>query len=134
MSEQTYTISELAAEFGVTLRTIRHYEEQGLLSPGREGMVRVYSKRDRTRLKLTLRGKRLGLALADVRYLMDLYDTAPDESSQLEKFLVVLAQRRAALEQQREDLEEVLAEVVAFEDQCRQILESRARNASPKDS
>ncbi len=134
MSEQTYTISELAAEFGVTPRTIRHYEEQGLLSPGREGMVRVYSKRDRTRLKLTLRGKRLGLALADVRYLMDLYDTAPDESSQLEKFLVVLAERRAALEQQREDLEEVLAEVVAFEDQCRQLLESRARNASAKDS
>ena len=134
MSEQTYTISELAAEFGVTPRTIRHYEEQGLLSPGREGMVRVYSKRDRTRLKLTLRGKRLGLALADVRYLMDLYDTAPDESSQLEKFLVVLAQRRAALEQQREDLEEVLAEVKAFEEQCRQMLENRSREAPAKDS
>ncbi|MDD5297015.1 MAG: MerR family DNA-binding transcriptional regulator [Rhodocyclaceae bacterium] len=132
MSEQTYSISELAAEFGVTPRTIRHYEEQGLLSPGREGLLRVYSKRDRTRLKLTLRGKRLGLALADIRYLMDLYHTAPDESSQLEKFLVVLAERRAALEQQRRDLEEVLGEVVAFEDQCRQILESRASTKTSK--
>ena len=134
MNEPTYTISELSAEFGVTPRTIRHYEEEGLLSPDRDGMVRVYSKRDRTRLKLTLRGKRLGLPLSEIRYLMDLYDTAPDETPQLEKFLVALGQRRAALEQQRQDLEEVIAEVTAFEDQCRQMLESRARTRSGKHS
>ena len=134
MNEPTYTISELSAEFGVTPRTIRHYEEEGLLSPGRDGMVRVYSKRDRTRFKLTLRGKRLGLPLSEMLYLMDLYDSAPDETPQLEKFLVALGQRRAALEQQRQDLEEVLAEVTAFEDQCRQMLESRARTRSGKHS
>lgn len=126
MNDQTYTISELAAEFGLTPRAIRHYEEQGLISPARDGMNRIYSKRDRTRLKLTLRGKRLGLPLSEIGYLMDLYDSAPDETPQLEKFLVALAARRESLEQQRRDLDEVLEEVMAFEQQCRDILASRA--------
>ena len=78
MSEQTYTIAELAREFDITPRTIRHYEDQGLLSPARAGVQRVYDKRDRTRLKLTLRGKRLGLSLAEIRELIDMYDTAPE--------------------------------------------------------
>lgn len=122
MSEPTFTISELSREFNVTPRAIRHYEDQGLIFPQRAGQSRVYSKRDRTRLKLTLRGKRLGLSLGEIKELIDMYDTAPDESSQLVKLLDVLARRRAALEQQREDIEAVLAELDGFEAQCREIL------------
>lgn len=122
MSEPTFTITELAREFDITPRAIRHYEEQGLLFPQREGQQRVYSKRDRTRLRLTLRGKRLGLALTEIKDLIDMYDTAPDYSSQLVKLLGVLAERKAALEQQREDIEAVLAEIETFEHQCRDIL------------
>lgn len=119
--ETTFTITELAREFGLTARAIRHYEDQGLLSPRREGQQRVYSKRDRTRLRLTLRGKRLGFSLAEIKELINMYDTAP-ESSQLERLLAGLAQRRAALEQQREDIDAVLAEIDAYERQCLDIL------------
>ncbi|MGE5468070.1 MAG: MerR family transcriptional regulator [Ignavibacteria bacterium] len=122
MAEPTFTISELSREFNVTPRAIRHYEDHGLIFPERVGQNRVYSKRDRTRLKLTLRGKRLGLSLVEIKELIDMYDTAPDESSQLVKLLDVLARRRAALEQQREDIEEVLSELDGFERQCREIL------------
>jgi DNA-binding transcriptional MerR regulator len=122
MGEPTYTITELAREFEVTPRAIRHYEAQGLIFPQRSGQQRVYSKRDRTRLRLTLRGKRLGLALTEIKELIDMYETAPDQSSQLVKLLAVLAKRRAALEQQREDIEAVLAEIDAFESQCRDLL------------
>lgn len=124
MSEQTYTIAELAREFDITPRTIRHYEDQGLLSPARAGVQRVYDKRDRTRLKLTLRGKRLGLSLAEIRELIDMYDTAP-ESSQLSRFLEVLAHRRAMLAQQREDIAAVLTEIAVLERQCRALLGQR---------
>ncbi|MBK6400587.1 MAG: MerR family DNA-binding transcriptional regulator [Rhodocyclaceae bacterium] len=124
MSEQTYTIAELAREFDITPRTIRHYEDQGLLSPARAGVQRVYDKRDRTRLKLTLRGKRLGLSLAEIRELIDMYDTAP-ESSQLSRFLEVLARRRAMLAQQREDIAAVLTEIAVLERQCRALLGQR---------
>lgn len=117
----TYTIADLAREFNLTPRTIRYYEDQGLLAPTRVGMQRIYSKRDRTRLKLTLRGKRLGLSLAEIRELLDMYDTAP-ESSQLTRLLEVLAKRRAKLEQQREDIEAVLTELDALERQCRSLL------------
>lgn len=122
MAEPTFTISELSREFNVTPRAIRHYEDQGLIVPQRVGQSRIYSKRDRTRLKLTLRGKRLGLSLVEIKELIDMYDTAPDESSQLVRVLDVLAHRRAALEQQREDVEAVLAELDGFERQCREIL------------
>ena len=124
MSEQTYTIAELAREFDITPRTIRHYEDQGLLSPARAGVQRVYDKRDRTRLKLTLRGKRLGLSLAEIRELIDMYDTAP-ESSQLSRFLEVLARRRAMLAQQREDIAAVLTEIAVLERQCRALIGQR---------
>ena len=124
MSEQTYTIAELAREFDITPRTIRHYEDQGLLSPARAGVQRVYDKRDRTRLKLTLRGKRLGLSLAEIRELIDMYDTAP-ESSQVSRFLEVLARRRAMLAQQREDIAAVLTEIAVLERQCRALLGQR---------
>ena len=122
MRETTYSIAELAREFQVTARTIRHYEDQGILSPRREGLQRVYQKRDRTRLKLALRGKRLGLSLAEIRELIDMYDKAADQNPQLVKFLSVLSRRKAALEQQREDIEAVLAEIRRFEKQCREII------------
>ncbi|HZV55699.1 MAG TPA: MerR family DNA-binding transcriptional regulator [Rhodocyclaceae bacterium] len=122
MSDTTFSITDLAREFQMTPRAIRYYEDQGLLTPQREGMQRVYSKRDRTRLKLTLRGKRLGLSLAEIRELIDMYDTATDESPQLLKFLTVLSRRKAALEQQREDIEAVLSEINRFEQQCHALL------------
>ena len=126
MTEATYSIAELSREFDITARTIRYYEDQGLLSPKRLGLQRVYTKRDRTRLKLTLRGKRLGLSLAEIRDLIDMYDTARDESSQLTRFLDVLGKRKALLEQQREDIEAVLSEVSGLEEQCRRLLQGRS--------
>lgn len=119
---QTFSISELAREFGVTTRTIRHYEEQGLLSPRREGISRIFSVRDRVRLKLALRGKRLGFSLSDIRELFELYDLARDERKQLEEFLAKLEKRRALLEQQKEDIEVMLNEVTFFAGQCRRLL------------
>ena len=121
---ETQTITELAREFGVTTRAIRFWESHGLVSPAREGGNRVYSKRDRTRLKLALRGKRLGLSLAEIKDLIDMYDTAEDESSQLLSFLGALAQRRAALEQQRDDIGAVLKEIARFDRQCREMLKA----------
>lgn len=119
---QTFSISALAREFGVTTRTIRHYEEQGLLSPRREGTSRIFSARDRVRLKLALRGKRLGFSLSDIRELFELYDLARDERKQLEEFLAKLEKRRALLEQQKEDIEVMLNEVSFFSGQCRRLL------------
>ena len=122
---RTYTISELAREFDITPRTIRYYEDQGLIAPSREGRNRVYSRRDRIRLKLALRGKRLGISLAEIREMIDMYDIGRgDEVHQLERFLDVLQRRRAALLQQREDIEAVLGEIDSFETQCRQMLAS----------
>ncbi len=121
----TYTITELAREFDITPRAIRFYEDQGLLSPGREGVngrVRVYSLRDRTRLKLTLRGKRLGLSLGEIKELVDMYESPKDTAAQLSRFLVVLARHRQTLEQQREDIEVALTEIAAHETQCRKLL------------
>jgi DNA-binding transcriptional MerR regulator len=119
---KTYTITELATEFGVTTRTMRHYEEQGLLSPRREGTSRLFSNRDRVRLKLALRGKRLGFSLAEIRELFDLYDQTRDEQQQLQEFIARLERRRAMLEQQREDIEVMLNEIAFFENQCRKLL------------
>ncbi len=118
----TYTITELAAEFGVTTRTIRHYEDEGLLSPRREGTSRLFGNRDRVRLKLALRGKRLGFSLAEIRELFDHYDLAHDEKRQLQEFLTKLEKRRAMIEQQREDMEVMLNELTFFENQCRKLL------------
>jgi DNA-binding transcriptional MerR regulator len=124
--EQTYTISELAREFNVTPRAIRYYEDQGLLSPQRSGQNRIYSKRDRTRLKLTLRGRRLGLSLAEIRELIDMYDVGRDQQGQLTKFLSVLARQRATLERQREDIEAVLAEIDLLEARAHELLGKQA--------
>ncbi|HMN64311.1 MAG TPA: MerR family DNA-binding transcriptional regulator [Burkholderiaceae bacterium] len=124
----TYTISELAREFDVTPRTIRFYEDQGLLAPkraGAGGRQRVYSQRDRTRLKLTLRGKRLGLSLSEVRDLVDMYESPADTVPQLTRFLAVLARHRETLAQQLTDLQETLAEIEAHEARARTMLEAR---------
>lgn len=121
---QTYTITELSREFDITPRAIRFYEDQGLLAPSRAGSgnSRVYTTRDRTRLKLTLRGKRLGLSLSDIRELIDMYESPRDEAAQLAKFLQVLGAHRAQLEQQQVDIEAQLKEIGAFESQCRKRL------------
>ena len=116
------SIGDLAREFDVTLRTIRFYEDEGLLSPRREGSRRIYSKRDQVRLRLILRGKRLGFSLADVREMLELYDSAPDERQQLEKFVASLSARRAQLERQRAEIDEALGEIRAFERQSRKLL------------
>jgi DNA-binding transcriptional MerR regulator len=126
----TFTISKLAREFGVTTRTIRFYEDQGLLSPKREGTSRVFSPRDRVRLKLALRGKRLGFSLAEIRELFELYDVSRDEHQQIEEFLTRLERRRAHLEQQREDIEVMLREIDFFANQCRRLLRGEPDSGS----
>src|SRR5207342_3450292 len=98
------------------------YEDQGLLAPRRDGQRRIYTPRDRTRLKLTLRGKRLGLSLSQVRELIDMYESPKDATAQARRFLAVLAQHRAALEQQREDIQVTLAEISQHETECQRIL------------
>ena len=123
----TYTIGELAKEFDLTTRAIRFYEDCGLLAPQRRGRNRVYTARDRTRLKLTLRGKRLGLTLAEVKELVDMYESPRDTQPQLKKFLVVLAAHRAQLEQQLADLHANLAEVRAHEKEARRLLAEGSR-------
>ncbi len=121
---ETYSIADLAREFDVTHRAIRFYEDEGLLSPGRDGTRRVYSKRDWVRLKLILRGKRLGFSLAEVHEMLELYDSAPDDRPQLEKFVAALAARREQLERQREEIDEVLGEIRSFERQSRKLLKT----------
>jgi DNA-binding transcriptional MerR regulator len=114
-----FSISELAREFSITPRAIRFYEDQGLIAPRRDGQRRIYAPRDRTRLKLTLRGKRLGLTLSEIRELIDMYEPGRDERPQLERFLAVLESHRASLLQQRTDIEAQLAEIQSFEKRVR---------------
>jgi DNA-binding transcriptional MerR regulator len=131
----TFTITELAREFDVTPRAIRFYEDQGLLAPeraGTGGRQRVYSQRDRTRLKLTLRGKRLGLSLSEVRDLVDMYESPSDTVPQLERFLAVLDGHRTTLERQLEDLRITLDEIAAHEARCRALLERAGRPAEAR--
>ena len=119
---KTFTIGELAREFDLTTRAIRFYEDCGLITPQRAGRNRVYTQRDRTRLKLTLRGKRLGLTLAEVKELVDMYESPRDTQPQLKKFLVVLATHREQLEQQMVDLHATLDEVRVQEKEARRLL------------
>jgi DNA-binding transcriptional MerR regulator len=117
-----FSISELAREFEITPRAIRFYEDQGLLAPRRAGQRRIYTPRDRTRLKLTLRGKRLGLTLSEIRELIDMYEPGRDERPQLERFLAVLESHKVSLLQQRTDIEAQLAEIQGFEKKIRKRL------------
>ncbi|MDH3387549.1 MAG: MerR family DNA-binding transcriptional regulator [Gammaproteobacteria bacterium] len=108
---KTYSIGQLAEEFGVTSRTLRLYEEEGLLQPLREGTRRIYRDRDRVRLRLILRGKRLGWSLAEIRESFDLYDSSHGEQAQLELMLAKLARRRAVLSAQKRDIDNALADL-----------------------
>src|SRR5687767_11207768 len=119
-----FSIGDLAREFDVTPRAIRFYEDQGLLAPRRDGQRRIYTPRDRTRLKLTLRGKRLGLTLSEIRELIDMYEPGRDERPQLERFLAVLESHKAILVRQREDIEAQLAELQAFEKKVKKRLKA----------
>ena len=121
----TYTISDLAKEFDLTTRAIRFYEDMGLLQPERNGPAgrsRVYSARDRTRLRLTLRAKRLGLSLSEAKEIIDLYDSPRATGVQLQKFLDVLVVHRRQLEDQLADLQANLEEVQEHEKEARALL------------
>jgi DNA-binding transcriptional MerR regulator len=120
---RTWSIAELAEEFGVTLRTIRFYEDRGLISPERRGTTRVFHTRDRVRLALILRGKRLGFSLDEISTIVDMYDAEPGEAGQLRYLLEQIDVRRTELEQRRKDIEETLAELADVERRCREDLE-----------
>ena len=130
-----FSISDLAKEFDLTTRAIRFYEDMGLLEPeqsGPGGRNRVYSSRDRTRLKLTLRAKRLGLSLVEAKELIDMYDSPRDTGPQLKKFMVVLAEHRQQLESQLADLHATLEEVKTHEKDARNLLARSEKGASKK--
>jgi DNA-binding transcriptional MerR regulator len=117
-----YSIGDLSREFGVTTRTIRFYEDQGLLYPSREGQSRIYASRDHVRLKLILRGKRLGFSLKEIKELLDLYDAPEGEAGQLRTFIDKICHRRAELLAQREDIDQVLVELDSVEQRCADLL------------
>jgi len=121
---QTWSIAELATEYDVTLRTIRFYEDRSLLTPERRGTVRVYHPRDRVRLGLILRGKRLGFSLDEIATIVDMYDAEPGEEGQLVYLLGQIQTRRAELEQRRRDIEETLQELSEVEHRCQADLKS----------
>ena len=121
MSE-TWTITELAQEFDVTTRTIRFYEDKGLIAPERLKQRRIYHPRDRVRLQLVMRGKRLGFSLDEIQEMIDLYDADPTESSQLKMFIVKLRERRKLLQRQRNDINKVISEIREREQQCEKLL------------
>ena len=120
---RTYSIGELAAEFGITSRTLRVYEEEGLLDPKRDGTRRIYSERNRVRLRLILRGKRLGWSLAEIRESFALYDSDLGEVAQLESMLDKLRERRESLLAQREDLDNALRDLEQVERNAQQSLQ-----------
>lgn len=127
----TYSISDLAREFDLTTRAIRFYEDLGLLQPQRSGpagRVRVYSVRDRTRLKLTLRAKRLGLSLTQAKDIIDTYDSPRDTGAQLEKLLQVLAQHRAQIEEQMADLQANLDEIKMHQRETKMLLQKQKKH------
>lgn len=114
----TYGIAELAREFDVTTRTLRFYEDEGLIAPQRQGQRRIFSARDRVRLKLILRGKRLGFSIGEIREIINLYDAPPGEAGQIRFFLQKIRERRAALERQRDDIAATLDELNDVEARC----------------
>lgn len=127
----TYTISDLAKEFDLTTRAMRFYEDMGLLQPERTGpggRSRIYSARDRTRLKLTLRAKRLGLSLSEAKEIIDMYDSPRDTGVQLRKFLTVLAGHRCQIEEQMADLQANLDEIKEHEKEARALLAKMEKN------
>ncbi|AQS37240.1 transcriptional regulator, MerR family [Shewanella psychrophila] len=120
--QTTYSISDLSKEFDITTRSIRFYEDQGLLKPKRRGQTRIYGLKDRVRLKLILRGKRLGFSLAETRRLFELYDADKNSSSQLQTMLDLVEDKKTSLQQQMDDIKVVLMELNSAEQQCRTAL------------
>jgi len=120
--DRTWTITSMADEFGVTMRTIRHYEDVGLIAPERRGTSRLFHPRDRIRLQLVLRGKRLGFSLPQIRTIVNMYDEQPGEAGQLEYLLTQIEVRRSELEQMRRDVDETMTELELVERRCRQDL------------
>lgn len=118
----SYTITDLAREFEVTTRTIRFYEDHGLISPDRHGQTRIYSQRDRVRLRLIMRGKRLGFSLKEIRDLLDLYDGDRSEITQLRTLVDKINERRDTLRKQREDIDATLDELDKLEETCQEEL------------
>ncbi|RUO58564.1 MerR family transcriptional regulator [Pseudidiomarina insulisalsae] len=127
----TYSIGELAREFDITTRSIRFYEDQGLLTPSRQGQTRLYTNKDRVRLKLILRGKRLGFSLAETKRLFDLYDVENSSVRQLHTVLELIDDKRASLHQQLEDIKVLLVELGNLEERCRDEL-NELQSAAPK--
>ncbi|KGJ97116.1 MerR family transcriptional regulator [Colwellia psychrerythraea] len=119
-----YSISDLSKEFDITTRSIRFYEDQGLLAPARKGQTRIYNQRDKVRLKLILRGKRLGFSLAETGRLFELYDVDKTSATQLTIIMTLITDKKNDLKQQLEDINAVLIELDDLEDNCKIILES----------
>ena len=119
---QPYTINSLSRDFNITPRALRFYEDKGMLRPARDGQRRIYSPRDRVRLRLIMRGKRLGLSLEEIAELIDLYDVDPSEVTQLRQFIEVIRIRMTALEAQRRDIDDALGEMRRIEKQCADLL------------
>jgi len=123
-----YSISDLSKEFDITTRSIRFYEDQGLLSPTRKGQTRIYNQRDKVRLKLILRGKRLGFSLAETGRLFELYDVDKTSATQLNSIMTLIVQKKDDLKQQLDDISAVLIELNDLEDNCQSILDSLETN------
>jgi len=126
MQGVAYSISQLAQEFDVTTRTIRFYEDQGLLEPQRDGQRRIYTRRDRVRLMLILRGKRIGLSLLEIRELFDLYDAASNDEPQLREFIRILSRKEQQLQEQLDDIRVVMGEISQIRSQCEKALSKQA--------
>lgn len=126
MTQRTWSISELAQEFNITPRTLRFYEDHGIITPRREGQKRIYTHKDKTRLKLALRGKRLGFQLADISSLIDMYDGPGSTTPQLKQYIAMLNRHKAQLESQKRDLEAILQEIHTQEEHCMELLKNHA--------
>ena len=127
--QEQFSISDLAKEFDITTRTIRFYEDKGLLAPERDGQRRIYHKRDRARLKLILRGKRIGLSLQECAEVIDMYDPKHNNAEQLHSLKATVQERRALLERQQKDINDMLEGLAEVEALCEQAL----KNAEPDD-
>ena len=127
MANKTYTISDLAQEFGVTTRTIRFYEEKGLVKPLREGQKRLFSPADRVRIKLILRGKRIGMTLKESVELIDMYDPSRNNTQQLNSLINTVSARSATLVQQKKDIDEMLSGLDEVQQLCEKALGKRTK-------
>jgi len=128
ISQSQYSISDLSKEFDITTRSIRFYEDQGLITPARKGQTRIYNQRDKVRLKLILRGKRLGFSLAETGRLFELYDVDKTSATQLSSMMTLITQKKDDLKQQLEDINAVLIELNDLEDNCKNILGTLENN------